>query len=69
MKRFYLITNEVKDPEGAFTKKIAAMIEKHGGRQSVSRTTGRRWRKAEWPEWTAHWCSAGTERCFGQPEI
>lgn len=31
MKRFYLITNEVKDPEGAFTKKIAAMIEKHGG--------------------------------------
>lgn len=31
MKRFYLITNEAKDPGGVFTKKITAFIEKHGG--------------------------------------
>lgn len=31
MKRFYLITNEAKDPQGAFTKKTAAYIEAHGG--------------------------------------
>lgn len=31
MKRFYLITNEAKDPGGAFTKKITAFIEEHGG--------------------------------------
>lgn len=31
MKRFYLITNEAKDPGGAFTQKITAFIEKHGG--------------------------------------
>lgn len=31
MKRFYLITNEAKDPQGEFTKKIAAYIEAHGG--------------------------------------
>lgn len=31
MKRFYLITNEAKDPEGAFTEKITAFIEKNGG--------------------------------------
>ena len=31
MKRFYLITNEVKDPQGTFTKKTAAYIEAHGG--------------------------------------
>ncbi|MDE6602972.1 MAG: NAD(+)/NADH kinase [Lachnospiraceae bacterium] len=31
MKKFYLITNEGKDPVGAFTKKITAFIEKHGG--------------------------------------
>ena len=31
MKRFYLITNEAKDPGGIFTKKITAFIEKHGG--------------------------------------
>ena len=31
MKRFYLITNEVKDPQGVFTKKTAAYIEAHGG--------------------------------------
>lgn len=32
MKNFYLITNEVKDPQGVFTKKIVAYIEKHGGK-------------------------------------
>lgn len=32
MKRFYLITNEVKDPQGTFTKKTAAYIEAHGGK-------------------------------------
>lgn len=31
MRKFYLITNEAKDPGGAFTKKITAFIEKHGG--------------------------------------
>lgn len=31
MKRFFLITNEVKDPQGVFTKKIADVIEQHGG--------------------------------------
>lgn len=31
MKRFYLITNEGKDPAGTVTKKITAIIEKHGG--------------------------------------
>ncbi len=31
MKRFFLITNEVKDPQGTFTKKIADVIKKHGG--------------------------------------
>ncbi|MDE6212936.1 MAG: NAD(+)/NADH kinase [Lachnospiraceae bacterium] len=31
MKKFYLITNEVKDPQGTFTKKTAAYIEAHGG--------------------------------------
>lgn len=31
MKRFYLITNEGKDPQGIFTKKTAAYIEAHGG--------------------------------------
>lgn len=31
MKRFYLITNEAKDPDGVFTKKITAFIEKNGG--------------------------------------
>lgn len=32
MKRFYLITNEAKDPAGAFTNKITAFIKKHGGK-------------------------------------
>lgn len=31
MRRFYLITNEAKDPGGAFTQKITSFIEKHGG--------------------------------------
>lgn len=31
MKRFFLITNEVKDPQCVFTKKIADVIEKRGG--------------------------------------
>lgn len=31
MKRFFLITNEVKDPQGVFTKKIADVIQRHGG--------------------------------------
>lgn len=31
MKRFFLITNEAKDPQGVFTKKIADVITKHGG--------------------------------------
>lgn len=31
MKQFYLITNEGKDPEGNYTKKIAEYIKKHGG--------------------------------------
>ncbi len=32
MKNFYLITNEVKDPQGAFTNRIVSYIEKHGGK-------------------------------------
>ncbi len=31
MKRFFLITNEAKDPQGEFTNKIADVIKKHGG--------------------------------------
>lgn len=31
MKRFFLITNEAKDPRGVFTKKIADVIKSHGG--------------------------------------
>lgn len=31
MKRFYLITNKGKDPEGIYTKRIAEYIRKHGG--------------------------------------
>ncbi len=31
MKRFYLITNEAKDPQGVFTKKIADVIKELGG--------------------------------------
>lgn len=31
MKQFYLITNEGKDPEGIYTKRIAEYIKKHGG--------------------------------------
>lgn len=32
MKNFYLITNEVKDPQGGVTDRIVAYIEKHGGK-------------------------------------
>lgn len=31
MKQFYLITNEGKDPEGIYTKKVAEYIKEHGG--------------------------------------
>ncbi len=31
MKKFFLITNEAKDPVGAITNKITAIIERHGG--------------------------------------
>jgi len=31
MRRFYLITNEAKDPQGVFTKKIADVIKRLGG--------------------------------------
>ncbi len=31
MKRFFLITNEAKDPQGVLTKRIADVIEEHGG--------------------------------------
>lgn len=32
MKYFYLITNEVKDPQGVYTKRITAYLEAHGGK-------------------------------------
>ena len=32
MKHFYLITNEVKDPEGFYTRKITAYLAAHGGK-------------------------------------
>lgn len=32
MKNFYLITNEVKDPQGVVTDRIVTYIEKHGGK-------------------------------------
>lgn len=32
MKHFYLITNEVKDPLGVYTKRITAYLEAHGGK-------------------------------------
>ena len=31
MKKFYLITNEGKDPQGDVTKRIVEYIESHGG--------------------------------------
>lgn len=31
MKRFFLITNEAKDPQGVFTNRIADVIKKNGG--------------------------------------
>ena len=31
MKHFYLITNEVKDPQGLYTARITAYLEAHGG--------------------------------------
>ena len=31
MKHFYLITNEVKDPQGLYTARITAYLEEHGG--------------------------------------
>lgn len=32
MKHFYLITNEVKDPQGVYTERITAYLEAHGGK-------------------------------------
>lgn len=32
MKHFYLIANEVKDPEGLYTEKITAYLENHGAK-------------------------------------
>lgn len=32
MEHFYLITNEVKDPQGIYTGRITAYLESHGGR-------------------------------------
>lgn len=32
MKHFYLITNEVKDPQGTYTERITAYLESRGGR-------------------------------------
>ena len=32
MKHFYLIANEVKDPEGIYTERIAEYLEAHGGK-------------------------------------
>ena len=32
MKHFYLIANEVKDPEGQYTARITAYLEAHGGK-------------------------------------
>lgn len=32
MKHFYLIANEVKDPQGIYTERITAYLEAHGGR-------------------------------------
>lgn len=32
MKNFYLITNEVKDPQGVYTERIVSYIEEHGGK-------------------------------------
>ncbi len=32
MKNFFVITNQVKDPEGVYTKKVVDYLEQHGGR-------------------------------------
>ena len=32
MKHFYLIANEVKDPQGIYTERITAYLETHGGK-------------------------------------
>ncbi|MDE7232267.1 MAG: NAD(+)/NADH kinase, partial [Lachnospiraceae bacterium] len=47
MKKFYLITNEVKDPQGTFTKKTAAYIEAHGGEAICVKNERRAFLKAE----------------------
>ena len=41
MKHFYLITNEVKDPQGLYTARIAAYLEAHGGKVTCVANTDR----------------------------
>lgn len=47
MDRFYLITNEVKDPQGIFTKKTADYIEAHGGEAICVKNERQAFLKAE----------------------
>ena len=39
MKHFYLITNEVKDPQGLYTGKITAYLEAHGAKVTCVENT------------------------------
>lgn len=41
MKHFYLITNEVKDPQGLYTERIIAYLEAHGGEVTCVHNTVR----------------------------
>ena len=47
MKHFYLITNEVKDPQGLYTERITAYLETHGGKVTCMDNTARACADAE----------------------
>lgn len=46
MKRFLLIANEAKDPDGVYTQRITAFIEKHGGEAVCVKNEGQALGKA-----------------------
>ena len=47
MKQFYLITNEVKDPQGLYTERITAYLEAHGGKVTCMDNTAQACADAE----------------------
>lgn len=51
MKHFYLITNEVKDPQGLYTERITAYLETHGGKVTCMDNTAYACADAEGPKY------------------